>query len=168
MTLDFLLTVCLALIAGSLPASSATRHVVMLFDERLEFPGLASLEAEFVRSLASNSPDHIETYREPMDLSRFDSDAYRTLLKDYLRAKYANKNIDVVVAFFEPALDFLLNSRRRNISRNSHCVLRGRQSRTRRSRIARSRPRSFLEAGSMFQHSSLRSNCILKPNKSSL
>ena len=105
----FLLTVCLALIAGSLPASSATRHVVMLFDERLEFPGLASLEAEFVRSLTSSSPDHIETYREPMDLSRFDSDAYRTLLKDYLRAKYASKNIDVAVAFFEPALDFLLN-----------------------------------------------------------
>ena len=104
----FLLTVCLALIVGSLPASSATRHVVMLFDERLEFPGLANLEAEFVRTLTSNSPDRIETYREPMDLSRFDSDAYRTLLKDYLRAKYASKHIDVAVAFFGPALDFLL------------------------------------------------------------
>ena len=91
-----------------LPASSATRHVVMLFDERLEFPGLANLEAEFVRTLTSNSPDRIETYREPMDLSRFDSDTYRTLLKDYLRAKYASKKIDVAVAVFGPALEFLL------------------------------------------------------------
>jgi signal transduction histidine kinase len=105
-----LIIVCIALIAGCLPASAATRHVVMLFDERLEFPGLASLEAEFVRTLTSNSPDRIETYREPMDLSRFDSDTYRTLLKDYLRAKYASKHIDVVVAVFGPALAFLLKN----------------------------------------------------------
>ena len=103
-----LIIVCIALIAGCLPASSATRHVVMLFDERLEFPGLANLEAEFVRTLTSNSQDRIETYREPMDLSRFDSDAYRTLLKDYLRAKYASRKIDVAVAVFGPALEFLL------------------------------------------------------------
>jgi ABC-type uncharacterized transport system substrate-binding protein len=82
----------------------------MLFDERLEFPGLANLEAEFVRTLTSNSPDRIETYREPMDLSRFDSDKYRALLKDYLRAKYASKKIDVAVAFFGPALEFLLKN----------------------------------------------------------
>ena len=98
-------------IASALPAQSATRHIVMLFDERLEFPGLANLETEFVRTLTStNSPDRIETYREPMDLSRFDSDTYRTLLKDYLRAKYANKKVDVAVAFFGPALEFLLKN----------------------------------------------------------
>ena len=52
-----LLIMCITLIASTLPASSATRHVVMLFDERLEFPGLESLEAEFVRTLTSNSPE---------------------------------------------------------------------------------------------------------------
>src|SRR6516165_2198610 len=51
-------------IAGALPASSATRHVVMLFDERPELPGLAALDAEFTRTLASDSADHIELYRE--------------------------------------------------------------------------------------------------------
>ena len=105
-----LIIVCIALIAFPWQASSATRHVVMLFDERLEFPGLANLEAEFVRTLTSNSPDRIETYREPMDLSRFDSDKYRALLKDYLRAKFASKKIDVAVAFFGPALEFLLKN----------------------------------------------------------
>jgi hypothetical protein len=103
--------VCVALavwIGGVLPASSATRHIVLLFDERVELPGLAALAAEFVQTLASNSSDHIETYRETMDISRFDSDSYRTLLKDYLREKYANKKIDVAVAAFGPALEFLL------------------------------------------------------------
>jgi signal transduction histidine kinase len=98
----------IVLVSAPVAAPSATRHVVMLFDERLEFPGLANTEAEFVRTLNSNSPDRIETYREPMDLSRFDSETYRTLLKDYLRAKYANKKIDVVLAVFGPALEFLL------------------------------------------------------------
>jgi len=103
--------VCVALavwIGGVLPASSATRHIVLLFDERVELPGLAALAAEFVQTLASNSSDHIETYRETMDISRFDSDSYRTLLNDYLREKYANKKIDVAVAAFGPSLEFLL------------------------------------------------------------
>ena len=104
-----LVSIALAVwIGGVLPASSATRSVVLLFDERVELPGLAALEAEFVQTLASNSSDHIETYRETMDISRFDSDSYQTLLKDFLREKYANKTIDVVVAIFGPALEFLL------------------------------------------------------------
>src|SRR5471030_2366514 len=61
-----LLVMCMALIvwiSSALPVSSATRNVVMLFDERLELPGVAAVEAELVRTLDSNSPDHIETYR---------------------------------------------------------------------------------------------------------
>ena len=104
-----LVVMCIALMASALPAPSATRNVMILFDERRELPGPAALEAEFVRTLTSNSPDHIETYRETMDLSRFDSDSYRTLLKNYLRDKYADKKIDVAVAVFGPALEFLLD-----------------------------------------------------------
>ena len=107
-----LVVMCIALIfwmASALPVSSATRNVVMLFDERREVPERAALEAGFVRTLTSNSPDHIEIYRETMDLSRFGSDTYRTLLKNYLRDKYADKKIDVAVAVFGPAFEFLLD-----------------------------------------------------------
>ena len=73
-----LVSIALAVwIGGVLPASSATRSVVLLFGERVELPGLAALESEFIQTLASNSSDHIETYRETMDNSRFDSDSYR-------------------------------------------------------------------------------------------
>ena len=44
-----------------------------------------------------------------MDLSRFSSDAYTVLLRDFLRQKYADKKIDLTVAIMGPALDFLLN-----------------------------------------------------------
>ena len=96
------------LISGCLPVSAATRHVVLLFDERVELPGLSLLEAELVRTLRSNSSEPIEVYREAMDLSRFDSSSYKTLLRDFLRTKYADKKIDVAVAIMAPAFDFLL------------------------------------------------------------
>ena len=51
-------------IAGCLPVSAATRHIVLLFDERVELPGLSLLEAELVRTLRSNSTEPIEVYRE--------------------------------------------------------------------------------------------------------
>jgi signal transduction histidine kinase len=87
-----------------------TRRVVLLFDERLDLPGLAALDADLVGMLASNSSDRVEVYREAMDLSRFGSKAYLVLLRDFLRAKYANKKIDVAVAVFGAALDFLLSN----------------------------------------------------------
>ena len=96
------------LIAGCLPVSAATRNIVLLFDERVELPGLSLLDAELVRTLRSNSTEPIEVYREAMDLSRFSSSSYKTLLRDFLRAKYADKKIDVAVAVMAPAFDFLL------------------------------------------------------------
>jgi hypothetical protein len=95
-------------ITGCLPASAATRHVVLLFDERVELPGLSLLEAEFVHTLRFNATEPVEVYREAMDLSRFSSDSYKTILRDFLRAKYADKKIDVAVAIMAPALDFLM------------------------------------------------------------
>jgi hypothetical protein len=106
-----LLIVCTALamsITSCLPVSAATRHVVLLFDERVELPGLSLLDEELVRALRSNSTEPVEVYREWMDLSRVSSSSYKTVLRDFLRAKYANKKIDAVVAVMAPALDFLL------------------------------------------------------------
>ena len=65
------------LLGGLSQAISATRHIVLLFDERPEFPGLAALDAEFAGTLAAGSTDRFEIYREAMDLSRFDTPAYR-------------------------------------------------------------------------------------------
>ena len=107
----WILAALIVWVAGVLPAFPHTRQVVLLYDERTDLPGLATLDAGFVRALTSGSSNHIEIYREAMDLSRFDSEAYRNLVRDYLRAKYAAKKIDVAVAVMEPALDFLLTHR---------------------------------------------------------
>jgi signal transduction histidine kinase len=107
-----LLAICTALmlwIASALPASSATRRVVLLFGERPELPGLALLQANLVRTLISNSADRMEIYNETLDLSRFGSNDYQLLLRDFLQAKYADKKIDVAIAILSPSLVFLLN-----------------------------------------------------------
>jgi signal transduction histidine kinase len=107
-----LLAVCTGLmvwIASALPSYSATRHVVLLFGERPELPTLALFQTNLVQILTSNSADRVEIYNEAMDLSRFGSNNYQPLLRDFLQAKYADKKIDLVIAILSPALDFLLN-----------------------------------------------------------
>jgi hypothetical protein len=103
-----ILCTCLIIWTAATPAALATRNVVLLFDERLDMPGLAALDADLVGTLTSKSAEHIELYREEMDLSRFGSDRYKMLLRDFLREKYADKKIAVAVAILGPALDFLL------------------------------------------------------------
>jgi signal transduction histidine kinase len=103
-----LVTLVLALAGGNVAAQAATRHIVLLFDERVELPGLAALEADFVRTLRANTTEPIEIYRESMDLSRFGSATYESFLRDVLKTKYDAKKIDVVVGIMAPALDFLL------------------------------------------------------------
>ena len=107
-----LLAICTGLtvwVGSALPAYSATRRIVLLFDERPELPGLALLQADLTRELTSNSPDRIEIYNEAMDLSRFGSNNYQPLLRDFLQEKYVDKKIDVAIAVLSPSLDFLLN-----------------------------------------------------------
>ena len=96
--------------AGEFRAFSETRHVLVLYDERTELPGLAMIDAGIRQTLASG-PEHIEVYIETMDNARFDSPGYRDLLGDHLWSKYAGKRIDVAMAVMGPALEFLLKHR---------------------------------------------------------
>jgi len=107
-----LLAACMGLmlwVASALSAYSATQHVVLLFGERPYLPALAALQADLIQTLSSNSEDRIEIYNEAMDLSRFGSNNYQPLLRDFLQMKYADKKIDVAIAILSPALEFLLN-----------------------------------------------------------
>ncbi len=93
---------------AALAASHETQRVVVIYDERTDLPGLAAFDKTLVRALAAGSPKPVEIYREEMDLSRVGSDAYLPRLRDHLRAKYADKKIDVAIAVMGPSLDFLL------------------------------------------------------------
>jgi PAS domain S-box-containing protein len=102
--------VCHARLAAAAPDPALVRRVVLLYDERIDLPGMAVLDANLVTTLTSDPGVPLEVYREAMDLSRFGSDTYVQLLRDHLRAKYAAKKVDAVVAVMGPALDFLLGA----------------------------------------------------------
>jgi signal transduction histidine kinase len=100
--------VVLFLLGLAAPGMAQARRVVLLYDERTDLPGLAVLDARLVQTLSTGLAGAIEIYREAMDLSRFQSERYPLHLRDFLRAKYAGKTIDVVIAVLGPALDFML------------------------------------------------------------
>jgi PAS domain S-box-containing protein len=84
-------------------------RVVLLYDERVELPGLVELDARVSQTLATEAGAPLEIYRESMDLSRFDRPGYAVELRDHLRAKYAATPISLVVAVRAGALHFVLD-----------------------------------------------------------
>lgn len=105
---------CLAALCISVAAAAQgvvrPRRIVVLYDERVDLPGLAVFDAQINETLKREAPVPIEIYREVMDHGRFPSARYAMLLREFLRAKYAEKPIDAVVAVMGPALDFMLDS----------------------------------------------------------
>ena len=84
-----------------LPASAATRHIVLLFDERVELPGLSLLEDDSSTHLGSTLLSRSRSIAKRW-ICPESSDYYRTHLRDVLRAKHADKKIDVAVAIMAP------------------------------------------------------------------
>ena len=97
-----------ALVFGSADLSAQVKRVVVLYDERVELPGLRALDAGLTSNLIVRTPAQLEIYRETLDLSRFGNPEYLLRLRDHLRVKYATTPVDVVIAAFDPSLDFLL------------------------------------------------------------
>ena len=100
--------VALLFVGLARPGIAQAQRVLLLYDERTDLPGLKALDARLVQTLSTGLPGAIDIYREAMDLSRFQSEGYPPLLRNYLRAKYAGKKIDVVIAALGPALDFMI------------------------------------------------------------
>lgn len=98
-----------ALLASSLSASGLVRNVVVIYDERTALPGLAAIDASIISTLSKELSDPVQVYSEGMDLSRFGSEAHILNFREYLRAKYADRKVDVAIAVLGPPLDFLLS-----------------------------------------------------------
>jgi signal transduction histidine kinase len=61
--------------------------------------------------LQSGSVANVEYYPEYLESNRFPGEFQEAVLRDYLRQKYADRTIDVVVANTDAAMDFLLKYR---------------------------------------------------------
>ena len=89
----------------------ATKKVLVLYWESKDFIGNISFDKGFQAGLFSDPSSKVELFSEYLDTTRFPGEHQSELLHDYLREKYKNQKIDVVVATPDPALDFLLKNR---------------------------------------------------------
>src|SRR6185369_7313237 len=112
------LCVCVALfillvtlLAPVASAQDATKKVVVLYWESKDFIGNISFDKGFQVGLLADPSSKVEIFSEYLDTTRFPGEHQSELLHDYLREKYKNQKIDVVVATPDPALDFLLKNR---------------------------------------------------------
>ena len=91
--------------------SGAAKKVLVLYWDTKDFPGNISFDQGFQAGMRSEPTNQWELFSEYLDTTRFPGEHQEELLRDYLREKYANQKIDVVVATPDRALDFLLKNR---------------------------------------------------------
>ena len=86
----------------------ARPHVLLVFDEDKDLPGLAIINQNIQRILRTEFDERVEFHSESLNTSQFQSPHHQTVLRDYFQRKYQGRQIDLIVAVMEPSLDFLL------------------------------------------------------------
>ncbi|HEU4386522.1 MAG TPA: hypothetical protein VFV34_01910, partial [Blastocatellia bacterium] len=91
--------------------SPAPKRILVLYWYNREWPGNVTFDQNFREVLQSEPAGAIEYYTEYLESNRFPGENQSLLLRDYLRQKYSDRTIDVVVAVTDAPLDFLLKYR---------------------------------------------------------
>jgi PAS domain S-box-containing protein len=110
----FVLTFTLFLLSSGVSAQQplTQKRIVVLYWYSRDWPTNPAFEESFQAGLQSSPPGTVECYNEYLESDRFPGDAQADALHDYLRQKYARRNIDVVVAVADTPLNFLLKFRK--------------------------------------------------------
>src|SRR5262245_8018588 len=96
------------LLAAVALAQPAPKRVLVLYWYNKDYPWNVRFDQSFQAAL----PSGVEYYAEYLETNRFPGETQEVLLRDYLRQKYADRKIDVVVATSDASLDFLTKYRR--------------------------------------------------------
>ena len=90
----------------------APKRVVVLYWDNKEFPGNAKFEESFKAQLQLDRRQDVEYFPEYFEFSRFPEENTAISFRNYLREKYAERTVDVVVASADAPLRFLLDDRK--------------------------------------------------------
>jgi PAS domain S-box-containing protein len=89
----------------------STRHVLLLHQIGVGNPGVARFDAAFVEEVRRDAPAPIEVDTETIQTGGLESTDQSRLAIEYLRTKYADRPIDVIVAVGSVPLDFARQNR---------------------------------------------------------
>jgi signal transduction histidine kinase len=107
-----LASILVGLAAFGPPASAAgnIKHVLVIYTTDRLLPATVEGDSGLREALAESNPDAVVN-AEFLDIPGFDAQAYHSALMALLRAKYAQRVPDVIVAAGEEAIGFLLRNR---------------------------------------------------------
>jgi signal transduction histidine kinase len=105
------MTLAACLPAGDALPSARAKSVLILFETESNLPAAVIVGAALREALSSQVPSGVADYDEFLDLDRFPEQEHRARMAAFLRQKYANTPIDVVIAAGGRALDFMLKYR---------------------------------------------------------
>ena len=101
-----------AAIGGPVQTLSAPKKTVLvLYGERLSIPAMKTTEEGLMGALSHTRAWDLEIFTENLDLTRFPPAQYGEDLVHHLRARYATRKPDVLIAFLNTALQFALEHR---------------------------------------------------------
>src|SRR5258708_6035364 len=85
--------------------SAVKRTVLVLYGDRLSIPAMKTTEQGLMAGLSRGQPEDLEIFSEYLDLTRFPAAQYGDDLVRYLRARYAARKPDVVIAVGSSAVE---------------------------------------------------------------
>jgi signal transduction histidine kinase len=94
-------------------ASAESRRVLLLHSYGRSFAPWNDITGRFRAELVGQSPYPIDLYEAELQGERFEPSADQGPILDYLRALFAGRNLDLVVAMGAPAARFILQNRSR-------------------------------------------------------
>jgi signal transduction histidine kinase len=101
----------LVLLAPMALAQERRPHSILVLDQSDGGPFYQQMLSGLRNGVSSHMDAHVTLYNESLDLSRFRGDAYTATLKRYVKEKYQDKSIGVVVAIGAGAAGLVLNWR---------------------------------------------------------
>src|SRR5262245_43178410 len=84
------------------------KRVLVLYWYGKDFPANVLLDKGVQSVLRSNAAGTVEYFHEYLESNRFPGENHSLAVRDYLRRKYADHRIDVIISMSRPALEFLL------------------------------------------------------------
>jgi signal transduction histidine kinase len=87
--------------------AATPKRALLIYSHEREMAMYASFDRALLTRLQTNTSTPVEFYTEYLDLMRFGDPQYRQTSVNYLRVKYADLQIDVIVAAGSLAFDFL-------------------------------------------------------------
>ena len=111
--IPLVLALLLLLSSGGLASSpKEPKRVLILYSQERGHPAHDLTDSGIREAFRSNTLFEVQLYSEYLDLGRFSGPGHHEVVADYLRRKYSGIKIDIVIAVYPSAVEFLLANKR--------------------------------------------------------